>query len=109
MRTSKFKLIIVLAAFALVGCQAVVYGTASEFEKLSIGMTKDQVVELLGKPTSIGADGEKSEEYLIYKRMKHAISAWPRTYQVTLRNGKSDSGEDDEWRQLRKENRRCQK
>jgi hypothetical protein len=88
MRTSKFKVIIVLAAFVLAGCQAVVYGTASEFEKLSIGMTKDQVVELLGKPTSIGADGEKSEEYLIYKRMKHAISAWPRTYQVTLRNGK---------------------
>jgi hypothetical protein len=88
MRTSKFKVIIMLAALALAGCQAVVYGTASEFEKLSIGMTKDQVVELLGKPTSIGADGEKSEEYLIYKRMKHAISAWPRTYQVTLRNGK---------------------
>ncbi len=53
MRTSKFKLIIVLAAFALAGCQAVVYGTASEFEKLSIGMTKDQVVELLGKPTEV--------------------------------------------------------
>ena len=88
MRTSKFKLIIAIAAFALAGCQAVVYGTATDFEKLTIGMTKDQVVELLGKPTSTGADGEKSEEYLIYKRMKHAISAWPRTYQVTLRNGK---------------------
>lgn len=79
---------IVLAAAALGGCQAVVYGTATDFEKLSIGMDKAQVVQALGTPISVAADGEKGEEYLIYKRMKHAISEWPRTYQVTLKNGK---------------------
>ena len=74
--------------FFLVGCQAMIYGTASQFEKLSLGMSKEQVIGILGSPTSVGADGDKGEEYLIFKKMKHAISEWPRTYEVTLRNGK---------------------
>ncbi len=81
------KTLIATVVLFLTGCQAVVYGTATDFEKISIGMTKSQVIERLGSPVSIGADGEKGEEYLVYKRMKHAISEWPRTYQVTLRNG----------------------
>lgn len=72
----------------LVGCQAAVYGTASDFEGLSLGMSKQQVMQILGRPASIAMDGDKEEEYLIYKRMKHAISEWPRTYQVTIRHGK---------------------
>lgn len=72
----------------LTGCQAVVYGTASDFEKISLGMSKVQVIEVLGSPVAVSADGDKNEEYLIYKRMKHAISEWPRTYSVTLRAGK---------------------
>jgi outer membrane protein assembly factor BamE (lipoprotein component of BamABCDE complex) len=72
----------------LAGCQAAIYGTASEFNKLSLGMTKNQVIEKLGEPVSVSMDGDKGEEYLIYKKMKHAISAWPRTYRVILRNGK---------------------
>lgn len=77
-----------IAVLLLSGCQAVVYGTASDFDKLTIGMTKQQVIQTLGSPVSVSADGDKSEEYLIYKRMKHAISEWPRTYSVTLRGGK---------------------
>jgi outer membrane protein assembly factor BamE (lipoprotein component of BamABCDE complex) len=69
-------------------CQAIVYGTASDFEDISVGMTKRQVIDTLGGPVSVAADADKGEEYLIYKRMKHAISEWPRTYAVTLRNGK---------------------
>lgn len=65
-----------------------VYGTASDFEKVSLGMTKAQVLQVLGSPTAVGADGDKGEEYLVYKRMKHAISQWPRTYTVTLREGR---------------------
>jgi outer membrane protein assembly factor BamE (lipoprotein component of BamABCDE complex) len=81
------KIIAVVAAGFLTGCQAMVYGTASDFEKLSLGMTKEQVIQTLGSPVSVSADGDKREEYLIYKRMKHAISEWPRTYSVTLRGG----------------------
>lgn len=72
----------------LVGCQAMIYGTASEFGRLSLGMTKEQVTSILGHPTSVSVDGDKGEEYFIYKKMKHAISEWPRTYAVTFRNGK---------------------
>jgi outer membrane protein assembly factor BamE (lipoprotein component of BamABCDE complex) len=77
------------ALLFLAGCQAMIYGTASEFEKLSLGMSKEQIIDILGSPTSVSADGDKGEEYLIYKKMKHAISEWPRTYEVTLRNGKA--------------------
>lgn len=80
--------ILLLAVATLVGCQAMVYGTASDFERISLGMTKSQVTGVLGSPVSVSADGDKKEEYLIYKRMKHAISEWPRTYSVTLRDGK---------------------
>ena len=82
---NKFAVIVVIF---LAGCQAIVYGTASDFEKISLGMTKEQVVQTIGSPVSVSADGDKGEEYLIYKRMKHAISEWPRTYSVTLRGGK---------------------
>ena len=76
------------ALILLAGCQAIVYGTASDFEKISLGMSKPQVIQVLGSPVSVSADGDKGEEQLIYKRMKHAISEWPRTYSVTLRDGK---------------------
>jgi len=82
------KNIIFAIILFLPGCQAIVYGTATDFEKLSLGMTKSEVINILGSPVSVSADGDKGEEYLIYKRMKHAISEWPRTYTVTLRGGK---------------------
>ena len=82
------KKLAVIALIFLAGCQAMVYGTATDFEKISLGMTKEQVIKTLGSPVSVSADGDKGEEYLIYKRMKHAISEWPRTYSVTLRGGK---------------------
>ena len=77
-----------LALVALTGCQAAIYGTAADFEKISLGMTKAEVIRILGSPVSVSADADKGEEQLIYKRMKHAISAWPRTYSVVLRDGK---------------------
>jgi hypothetical protein len=50
-------------------------------------MTKAEVISAIGSPVSISADGDKKEEYLIYKRMKNMISELPRAYSVTLRNG----------------------
>jgi len=80
--------LVLIILFACYGCQAMVYGTASQFKNLSLGMTKQDVIDTLGNPVSISADGDKHEEYLIYKKMRHAISAWPVTYRVTLRDGK---------------------
>ncbi|MEM5527478.1 outer membrane protein assembly factor BamE [Gammaproteobacteria bacterium AS21] len=85
-----FKKIIfsMFALFVLTGCQAAIYGTASQFNELELGMTKAKIIEVLGTPTSRAADGDKGEEYFIYKKMKHAVSAWPRTYKVTFREDK---------------------
>ncbi|WP_193222335.1 outer membrane protein assembly factor BamE [Alkalilimnicola sp. S0819] len=65
-----------------------IYGTAAEFDDLSLGMSRAEVVEILGSPAAVQADGDKDEVYLIFKKMEHAISDWPRTYRVTLRDGK---------------------
>ena len=59
--------------------------------KIFLAMTKSQVIQILVSPVSpvsVSADGDRHEEYLIYKRMKHAISKWPRTFSVTLSEGK---------------------
>lgn len=81
-------LAICLGALFLSGCQSMIYGTAADMDKLSLGMTKEQVIKTLGSPVSTSMDGDKHEEQLIYKRMKHAVSDWPRTYQVKLRDDK---------------------
>ena len=86
---SKYPLLLIAAAlFLLSGCQAVVYGTASDFEKINLGMTKQEVIKELGRPVSVSADADKGEEMFVYKRMKHAISEWPRAYAVVFREGK---------------------
>ena len=77
----------VLTTILLSGCQ-VIYGMSSDFAKISLGMTKVQVIEVLGQPVAVGADADKNEESLIYKRMKHFFSELPRTYEVVLRDGK---------------------
>jgi len=82
------KYLIFLLALSLMGCQTMIYGSATDFNKLSVGMSKADVIKTLGDPVSTSADGDKAEEYLIYKRMKHTVSSWPRTYKVTLRDGK---------------------
>lgn len=86
MRPHRLAALVILAA-SLTGCQAMLYGTATDFEKVAVGMSKDQVVQAIGEPVSVGADGAKGESYLVYKRMSHAVSAWPRNYVVTLKDG----------------------
>ena len=82
------RILVIVSLFLLTGCQAMIYGTAADFKDISLGMTKPEVIKTLGSPVSVSADGDKGEEYLVYKRMKHAISEWPRTYSVTFRDGK---------------------
>ena len=88
MRKKALLTLTLLMSIALAGCQAAIYGTASGLSELELGMSKSEVIDILGKPVTRSADGDKQEEYLIYKKMKHAISGWPRTYQVVLRDGK---------------------
>ena len=48
-----FRKVIFAVAILLTGCQAMIYGTASDFERVSLGMTKAQVIEVLGSPNRV--------------------------------------------------------
>ena len=78
-----------LATFgALVACQTMKYGRVSDLNRLSLGMNRAQIVEVLGNPDLTEADGDRHEEYLYYKKMKHSSYSRPLTYVLTLREGK---------------------
>lgn len=64
------------------------YGTADDIGKVSIGMPKSEVVAKLGAPATAGADADKGEEYLEYTRMAKVTGWSPTTYRITLRDGK---------------------
>ena len=85
---SYLKSVLLSILLLLSGCQAMIYGTSADFQNISLGMTKEQVISVLGSPVSTEADADKGEEQLVYKRMKHAISEWPRSYVVVFRNGR---------------------
>jgi outer membrane protein assembly factor BamE (lipoprotein component of BamABCDE complex) len=86
MSTLYHRTVLLTLGVVLAGCQAMIYGTAADLNALSIGMSKAEVVAIMGSPVSVSAD--VAEEHFIYKRMKHVISEWPRTYVVTFKDGK---------------------
>jgi hypothetical protein len=89
MKTYK-TLIAIMCLVILTGCQAMMYGTVDNFaiRQIKPGMTKTEVIALIGEPNSIGLDSDKGEEILVYKRMRNAFSFFLHNYAVVLRNGK---------------------
>lgn len=79
---------ICLATVALTGCQAMVYGTAADLNRVAVGMDKSQVVAAMGVPTMVSADAAKREEKLTFKKMAQTAGMWPHLYEVTLIDGK---------------------
>jgi hypothetical protein len=74
--------------FFLTGCQAMMYGTASDFTRLSLGMTKSEVIQMIGEPNTVRADAGTGEEHLIYRRMPQVVGWLPYNYDVTLKQGR---------------------
>lgn len=64
------------------------YGTASDSNKINVGMSQEDVVAKLGAPSSTEADAGKREQRLIYKRMAYVAGWSPTMYEVVLRDGK---------------------
>jgi outer membrane protein assembly factor BamE (lipoprotein component of BamABCDE complex) len=64
------------------------YGTADDLQKVSLGMTKPEVVAVLGDPSTVAADADKAEEHLYYNRMARVTGWSPTSYRITLRDGK---------------------
>ncbi len=83
---NKFLMLIVL--LSLCGCQAAMYGTGSDLNLIKIGMTKSEVVGILGKPVSIGAEAVSNVEKLIYRKMGNVTDWQPTIYEIVLKEGK---------------------
>ncbi|WP_157212741.1 outer membrane protein assembly factor BamE domain-containing protein [Herbaspirillum sp. CF444] len=82
------NIICYMALLTLIGCQAIAYGTAEDFNKLSVGMSKEQVVQVLGTPSSTSANGDIGEETLVYRRMPNVVSWGPSNYVAVFKGGK---------------------
>jgi hypothetical protein len=81
---SKFAIIIFLT-----GCMAMIHGTADQLNQISIGMTREDAIKILGAPKSISAKQEV--EYLQYQWVKTVIATdanWPDDYFVAIKSGK---------------------
>ncbi|MFH1075747.1 MAG: SHOCT domain-containing protein [Pseudomonadota bacterium] len=79
----------VILALLLSACAVVTIGTAN---KLKVGMTKDQAIEIMGKPISVSASG--GYEYLYYKLPEtedEAAMGWTTPYYVRLVDGRIDA------------------
>jgi hypothetical protein len=82
------KIIILAALAVLSGCQAMMYGTAADLNKLSLGMSKAKVIEAIGQPSTMAADAQKRQEMLTYRRMTSVTGWYPGNYDVLLVDGK---------------------
>jgi hypothetical protein len=82
------KVLLFLISITLTGCQSVMYGTAKDFNKIQLGMTRGEVISILGDPLTSSADAGSGEEKLTYKRMAHVMGWSPTFYDVTFKNGK---------------------
>jgi hypothetical protein len=77
-----------IAVVVLAGCQAMMYGTAEDFRKLSLGMSKTEVMRTIGEPASASADERTGEEVLVYRRMPQTVGWVPLNYEVVLKDGR---------------------
>ncbi len=79
--------IVLILGLALAGC-----ATSGKINTVNIGMTKDEVIKVMGKPVSISA--KEGTEYLNYKLSEtsdDAFMGWTTPYYVRIVNGKVDS------------------
>jgi outer membrane protein assembly factor BamE (lipoprotein component of BamABCDE complex) len=66
--------------------------SANKISGVQLGMTKDEVIKVMGPPTSVSAQGGR--EYLNYALSEtddDAFRGWTRPYYVRLINGKVES------------------
>jgi len=78
---------ILIFGLLLIGC-----ATSGVINGVNMGMTKDEVIKVMGNPVSVSA--KEGTEYLNYKLSEtndDAFMGWTRPYYVRLINGKVDS------------------
>ena len=83
------RYVILVSLLLLTGCMAAIFGSADQLNQLSIGMTKEQVIQKIGPPKSTAAGN--GVEFMNYRWVKTVIAAdgnFPEDYYVQLQNGK---------------------
>jgi len=75
-------IVVLLSVVFLFSCAA----SSKKMNQLKIGMTKQEVIEAIGEPTSTSA--KKNTEYLNYRLSTGGF--YPNTYYVRLLDGKVD-------------------
>jgi hypothetical protein len=76
----------ILCALFFVGCT----GTSDKLNRVSLGMTKPEVIKTIGEPDSISAAGDT--EFLIYDwGSPKELVGTPKEYFVRLKAGKVDA------------------
>ena len=82
----------VVAAILTAGCATAHNATAHKMNSVSIGMTKQEVISVLGPPTSTSAkEGVEYLDYRFYETDDHAFYGITSPYFVRIINGKVDS------------------
>jgi len=87
MKTKSLSAFVITIAISLVSC-----ATAHKISLVGIGMTKQEVIEVMGTPVSTSAQG--NVEYLNYalsETKDDAFRKWTRPYYVRLINGRVES------------------
>jgi hypothetical protein len=77
-------LYVLVALALLVGC-----ATADKMNRLSVGMTKGEVISVMGAPDTTGAQGDR--EYLVYRLSDtklESLVGFTEPYIVELKEGK---------------------
>ncbi len=86
------RVVVVFLAALLSGCMAMVHGTSDQMSNISIGMSKAEVIKVLGPPKSVAAD--QGVEYLQYRWVRTVIATdanWPDDYFVAIKGGRVSS------------------
>jgi hypothetical protein len=83
----KYMLITLVIALLFFGC-----ATARKINQINVGMTKEEVIAVMGPPVSTSA--KEGVEYLNYKLSEtddDAFMGWTTPYYVRIRDGKVDA------------------
>ena len=75
--------VVLLAVLLFFGCAA----SAKKMNRLQLGMTKEQVVDAIGKPSSTSS----REDVVLLKYQLRTAGFWSATYYVRLQSGKVDA------------------
>lgn len=102
-KTVAMASVVVMALTLMSGCQMLhkgqtsaaqagpvthAFARSSELSRLTLGMSREDTLQQLGRPAEVSADADSDEEHLLYRMRRHALCLWRSEFDVVLRHGK---------------------